>query len=97
MENFPGYERFLLAPRPPKALIWAKVSKETPYGTIRVDWQKEKDQMTMQVTIPTGSIAKFILPEGVKSCSIDNETVNPDKQGNIWIESGKYNVKYSQL
>lgn len=97
LEDYPGYERFLLAPRPPKAVTWAKVSKETPYGTIRVDWQKEKDQMAMQVTIPTGSIAKFILPEGAQSCLIDNEIVNPDKQGNIWIESGKCNIKYSQF
>ena len=97
MENYPGYERFLLAPRAPKALTWAKVTKETSYGTIRVEWQKEESQMMMQVSIPTGSTAKLILPEGVHSCLIDNETISPDKQGNIWIESGKYNIKYPHM
>ena len=43
---------------------------------------------------------KYYLVIGVVGClpiSIDNEIVRPDKQGNIWIESGKYNVKYSEL
>ena len=97
LADYPGYERFLLAPRPPKALTWAKVSKETPFGTIRVGWQKEQGQMLIQVEIPTGSTAKHILPEGVQTCLIDNEIIKPDKQGNIWIESGKYRIKYHLL
>jgi alpha-L-rhamnosidase len=40
LEAYPGYERFLLAPRPPKALSWAIVTKETPYGTIQVELAK---------------------------------------------------------
>jgi len=96
LEAYPGYERFLMAPRPPLALTWAKVSKESPYGTIQVDWQKENGQMAMQVTIPTGSTAKLVLPDGVQSCSIDNETIKPDEQGNIWIESGSYTIKYAE-
>ena len=36
LEDYPGYERFLLAPRPPEALTWAKITKETPYGQIHL-------------------------------------------------------------
>jgi alpha-L-rhamnosidase len=97
LDDYPGYERFLLAPRPPEALSWAKISKETPFGTIRVEWQKEDGQMVIQATIPTGSKAKLILPEGAQSCLIDNENKKPDKEGNIWIESGKYNIKYPEI
>ena len=97
LEDYPGYERFLLAPRPPTVLTWAKVSKETPYGTIQVDWKKENDQMQIQVTVPTGSKAKLRLPEGVQSCSIDHEIVNPDQHGNVWIDNGRYSIKYDLL
>ena len=97
LEGYPGYEKFLLAPRPPEAITWAKISKETPYGTIEVAWQKEQGQLIMDVTAPTGSTAKLMLPEGVHTCFIDNESVTPDVQGNIWIESGQYQVKYALL
>jgi alpha-L-rhamnosidase len=97
LDDYPGYKRFLLAPRPPKALTWAKVSKETPYGTIKVEWQKEDGEMVIQVTIPTGSKAKLTLPKGEESCLIDDKMIKPDKQGDIWIESGEYTVKYSVL
>ena len=94
LEDYPGYERFLLAPRPPKALEWAKVTKETPYGTILVNWKREQKDFIIQATIPTGSMAKLVLPIGVKNCLIDGENIEPDKQGIIWIENGKYTIKY---
>ena len=95
--DFPGYERFLLAPRPPQSVTWAMISKETPYGTIRIEWQKEQDQMVIQATIPTGSKAKLILPGDARTCLIDEGTAKPDEHGNIWIESGSYTIKYSRI
>lgn len=94
LDSYPGYKRFLLAPRPPKAINWAKVSKETPFGTIQVNWQKEENLMVIQVSIPTGSKAKLVLPESIKSCLIDGETIKPNSLGIIWIENGVYNIKY---
>ena len=94
LEDYPGYKRFLLAPRPPEALSWVKIFKETSYGTIRVEWEKKQGQMLIQTTIPTGSMAKLILPKNVEYCLIDNKLINPDKNGNIWIENGTYTIKY---
>jgi alpha-L-rhamnosidase len=94
LEDFPGYERFLLAPRPPEAITWAKITKETPFGTIGVYWKKVKGQMVIQANIPTGSMAKLILPQGIENCSIDDEMRKADNQGNIWIESGNYQISY---
>ena len=94
LEDYPGYKKFLLAPRPPKELTWAQISKETPYGTILVEWHKEQELMVVQVIIPTGSTAKFQLPKGTQTCLINNENVKPEKPGDIWIESGKYTIKY---
>ena len=96
LEDYPGYEQFLLAPRPPKAIEWAKLSKETSYGTIRVQWQKDQEQMNLQVAIPIGSKAKLVLPAGVQSCSIDNEIIKSEDRGNVWINNGVYTIKYTQ-
>jgi hypothetical protein len=62
-----------------------------------VDWQKVEGEMQIQATIPIGSMAKFELPKGVASCSIDDERIMADEQGIIWIESGKYTIKYPEL
>ncbi|MBD3377537.1 Bacterial alpha-L-rhamnosidase [candidate division KSB1 bacterium] len=95
LEEHPGYEQFLLAPRPPKDLTWAKVYKDTPYGTIRVEWQKQDGEMVMQVTVPTGSTAQFVLPQGVQNCKIDGKSIEPEPQGHIRIEAGKYQLTYN--
>jgi hypothetical protein len=72
------------------------MSKETPYGTIRVEWKQEQNQMVMHASIPVGSTARFILPEDVQTCLIDDEKVKPVEGGIIWMENGKYTIKYSQ-
>jgi len=94
MESYPGYKRFILAPRPPEAITWAKITKESPYGTIKVDWQKEGDRMLLSINVPVGSMAKLLLPAGIETCKIDNNAIRPDGDGNIWIESGNYDIQY---
>ncbi|MDO8951241.1 MAG: hypothetical protein Q7U86_01385 [Draconibacterium sp.] len=59
--------------------------------------KKEQDEMLIQTTIPTGSMAKLVLPAGVKSCLINNEIKEADNKGNIWIENGIYEIIYSEL
>jgi len=94
LEAYPGYKRFMLAPRPPKSLNWAKTSKETHYGTIVVNWKKEPEKIVIETSIPVGSIAKLVLPVGIKKCTIDNKIVQPDPEGDIWIENGNYRIVY---
>ncbi|MDX1286375.1 MAG: family 78 glycoside hydrolase catalytic domain, partial [Draconibacterium sp.] len=86
LEDFPGYKRFVIAPRPPKTLTWAKTTKETPYGTVVVNWKKEQENFVIEASIPTGSTAKLELPESITECTIDDVPVKPDDNGNIWIE-----------
>jgi alpha-L-rhamnosidase len=94
MEEYPGYRRFLLAPRPPETIDWAKITKETPYGTIKVEWQKENEQTYIQASIPVGSTAYLLLPQGVGTCMINDTEQDPDRSGVIMIESGTYNIRY---
>lgn len=94
MESYPAYERFVLAPRPPKEVSWTKISKETPFGTIRVEWQKEDGKMHLDVMVPVGSRADLVLPEGIRECTINSKTITPDSEGHIWIDQGSYLIAY---
>jgi alpha-L-rhamnosidase len=94
METYPGYERFILAPRPPEELSWASITKETAFGTILVDWKKEEGEMIIDLTVPPGSMAGLQLPVGVESCLCGGELLQPDMEGNIWIQSGTHSITY---
>lgn len=48
-----GYRHVQIKPQRPEGLEWVKVSKETPYGTIRVEWDAE----SLDVEIPSGVTA----------------------------------------
>ena len=53
----PGYRRVTINPQTPTALTWAEVSQDTPYGTIRVRWERQHDTIALTVTIPVGITA----------------------------------------
>lgn len=55
----PGYRHVTINPQRPEGLEWVKVTKETPYGTIRVEW----DSKSMDVWIPSGVTATCLGSE----------------------------------
>jgi len=81
-ENNPGYKHVFIEPQIPKGVSWAKTTKETPYGTIKVDWQLVSDStLNFNVALPVGSRGTVILPEKIKSCVIDGiDYVNTGKK-----------------
>lgn len=56
----PGYRTFTLAPQIPEGMDWARVSKETPYGTIEVYWEKKNGEVSYDLTVPCGTTANFV-------------------------------------
>jgi alpha-L-rhamnosidase len=94
LERYPGYQRFVIAPRPPEAVSWANVKKETPYGTIILKWEKNQGNMNIQVSVPVGSMANLILPKGISTCLIDAEKATIDSDGSVWIENGVHDIIY---
>ncbi|MBQ5715925.1 MAG: hypothetical protein IIV60_06135, partial [Alistipes sp.] len=46
---------------------WVKVSKDTPYGKLSVNWEKKGAKVDINVEIPVGSTATLYTP--------DNKTV----------------------
>lgn len=56
---FPGYKLFTIRPQIPSGVDWVKVTKETPYGTIEVSWEKKGDSVHYDVAVPCGTEALF--------------------------------------
>ena len=63
-ENAPGYKHIHIRPQMVEGITWVKASKDTPYGTVKVDWRLEEGAFTMEVEIPVGCTATVYLPDG---------------------------------
>ncbi|MDR3308641.1 MAG: family 78 glycoside hydrolase catalytic domain, partial [Tannerella sp.] len=87
-ETAPGYRRFVIDPQIPAALTWAKTTKETPYGTISVSWEKTDSGLLFDVTVPPGSTAT--MPLSAKSYTLNGQSFDSPIDGVITLESGKH-------
>jgi alpha-L-rhamnosidase len=61
-ESEPGYRKIWIDPQIPSGVTWAKTTKDTPYGTVSLDWALNDGIMKMDFTIPAGSTAAVVLP-----------------------------------
>ena len=55
----PGYRRVRIAPQAPEGLAWADVSKETPYGPVKVSWKRDSGAVKVHFEVPVGVTALF--------------------------------------
>jgi alpha-L-rhamnosidase len=58
----PGYREILFRPRPGGGLTSASAAHETPYGRAAIEWRRDGDDLTVEVTVPTGTTATVDLP-----------------------------------
>ncbi|MDR0394165.1 MAG: glycoside hydrolase family 78 protein [Tannerella sp.] len=91
-ENAPGYRHFYISPQVPEGLTWANVSRETPYGTARVNWKADDATVWLDITIPSGSEATVILPENRPGYTLNGEAL---KSNEIRLSSGAYSVSWT--
>ncbi len=63
----PAYRRFRVQPEPGGGLSWARAAHESPYGRIEVAWELAGHEITVSVTVPAGSSAEVVLPDGTTS------------------------------
>ena len=45
-------------------LTWAEAAHESPYGRIAVSWRLADDRIDLEVTVPPGTSAEIVLPDG---------------------------------
>ncbi|MGV8963731.1 MAG: family 78 glycoside hydrolase catalytic domain [Candidatus Saccharimonadaceae bacterium] len=93
-EMNPGYQHFFIEPQIPEGVTWANTTKESPYGTIIVNWELKDDRQIMDITLPVGSKASVSIPEKALSCTINGEKTNLDKQM-LPLETGRYAIEFS--
>lgn len=89
-EENPGYKHLFILPQLVKGVDWVKVSKDTPFGPLSVNWEKTDSSFNMDISIPNGSEATLDLPVAAKSVMING--VKSDKLNHIKIKSGDYQI-----
>ena len=96
-ENYPGYQQVFIDPQIPEGVTWAKTTKETPYGTIGVDWSLENNNLEFRIEVPVGCTAKVPVPPTTQSYILNNHTYHFKKQIDpleVVIGSGKYTLSF---
>lgn len=95
-ENIPAYRKVVIQPQIPNGMTWARTSKETPYGTIKVNWKLKGHTMDMDLQIPVGTDAEVIMPSGTKRYGIGGKqyTLSDGTPSVIHIKSGSYKISY---
>ncbi|MFE4079155.1 glycoside hydrolase family 78 protein [Paenarthrobacter sp. YIM B13468] len=58
----PGYKRIRIAPQPGGGLNWACTSHDTVRGRIEVSWKIHGGEISVEATIPHGTLADVVLP-----------------------------------
>ncbi len=60
----PGYKRFKIQPLIPTQLSYAKAMTDTPFGTIRSEWEKINGTIQFLIEVPVNTICELALPDG---------------------------------
>jgi alpha-L-rhamnosidase len=58
----PGFKKILIKPSVVGDLKWVKAYFDSPYGRIVSNWKIERNQLTMDVTIPANTTATVVVP-----------------------------------
>ncbi len=59
-----AYRRFRVEPRPGGGLTWAEAVHDSPYGRIESTWHTHRSRLWLTVTVPAGTEAEVVLPDG---------------------------------
>jgi len=66
LESAPGFRHFKIQPRPVPQLQSVQMHHDCQFGRIQSAWQQENLLFTLQLSIPAGTEADLILPDGTK-------------------------------
>ena len=59
-----GYRRFAVKPVPGGDLAWAECEHHSPFGLIKVRWDRTEDSFVLKVTVPAGTECEVTMPGG---------------------------------
>jgi alpha-L-rhamnosidase len=58
----PGYQAFIVRPRPTPEVNWCKATYESLRGPIGIDWRRDEAEFRLGLTVPAGSCADVYVP-----------------------------------
>ncbi|MBR4994503.1 MAG: family 78 glycoside hydrolase catalytic domain [Alistipes sp.] len=85
-----GFKHINLRPQVPAGVEWVKTSKQTPYGTVRSEWQ-QSDKLYFEVEIPANATAAFFSPVDAAECVVNGTTMAMENSA-IELGSGVYQI-----
>ena len=95
-ERQPGYRHVFIEPQTPQGLMWANTSKETPYGSVVVNWKKtDTGDFSVHLVLPVGVTASVAVPKETCKCVVNGDVAEPD---NFYLNlgAGTYDIAFSQ-
>lgn len=93
-ESKPGYKHIWIKPQVVNDISWVQASKDTPYGLLKVRWEKKESSFVLDVQIPVGASASVALPFPAKSVCVNGQP-SPGKEV-LELESGSYQIECSR-
>ena len=96
-EYIPAYRKVLIQPQIPAGVKWAKTFKETPFGTLVVNWKLKGKTMKLELVIPVGIDAGVVIPSGIKKYRLGDKKfyLSGEKVSVVNVKSGKYKINYT--
>ena len=79
----PGYRRSRIEPDLDAAVDAVRAGHDTPHGLLSIDWHRSGDTVSVEVTVPHGTVADLVLPDAVErlgSGSHRRSVVHPRSQ-----------------
>lgn len=92
-ESQPGYKHIWIKPQVVNDISWVQASKDTPYGLLKVRWEKKEASFVLDVQIPVGASASVALPFPAESVCV-NGLPSQGKEV-LELESGSYQIECS--
>jgi alpha-L-rhamnosidase len=57
-----GFDRFSIRPQPVEGITWVEAEYKSVRGTIRVFWERDKEEFMLKITVPPNTRAKVFIP-----------------------------------
>lgn len=94
MPEAPGYKAFKVSPKVGGGLTSAKASFESPYGTIRSEWQLEGNNVSLRVEVPVNTQA-HILFVNAQPGTVTRDSGDVVSSEEVTVGSGIYQFRYT--
>ena len=95
-EAKPGYQHVFIEPQIPQGVTWANTTKESPYGTIIVNWELKDTRLLMHVVLPVGVKASVSIPANAHGGIVNGKEVKSDNQY-LELGTGTYDIEFNRL